>query len=67
MSPSKKGLRTALQSIIGVAVGLVVVVWAVPGVPEAVIQYLTDNAIQIALVVGIPSGLVAWLQNKLGV
>jgi hypothetical protein len=66
MSPKVKGLRTAIQSMVGVVVGLAVVVWAVPGVPEAVIQYLTENAIQVALVVGIPSGVVAWLQNTLG-
>ena len=66
MSPKVKGLRTALQAIAGVAIGLILAVWAVPGVPEVVINYLAENAIQIALLVGIPSGLVAWVQNSLG-
>ena len=66
-TPTGKGLRTALQAVVGVLVGLVAVVWAVPGVPEAVTQYLTDNVLQIALIVGVPSGLVAFIQNKLGV
>lgn len=65
-TPINKGIRTALQAMVGLFIGLVTAVWAVPGVPEVVTQYLTDNAVQIALLVGIPSGLVAWLQNYIG-
>ncbi len=61
-----KGIRTAIQAALGVLVGLVAVVWAVPGVPEAVVNYLKDNLVQILLVVGLPSGLISFLQNKLG-
>lgn len=64
--PSVKGIRTALQAVVGSLIGLVVVVWAVPGVPEAVIEYAKTNWLPILLSIGIPSGLVAWVQNKLG-
>lgn len=60
-----RGLRTAAQAIIGLVVGLVVVVWQVPGVPEAVTQYLQDNIIKLALAVGIPSGLAGYVWNLL--
>lgn len=62
-TPEGKGIRTALQSMGGLLVGLVVVVWAVPGVPEAVTAYLTQNTITLLLSVGVPAGIIAWLQN----
>lgn len=64
-TPLVKAVRTAVQSVVGSLIGLVVVVWAVPGVPEAVISYLQANWLPILLTIGVPSGLVAWLQNKL--
>jgi hypothetical protein len=60
-----RGIRTAIQAIIGAFVGLVLVVWAVPGVPEAVGNYLLDNFIPVALAVGIPSGLAGFIWNAL--
>jgi hypothetical protein len=65
-TPLDKGVRTALQAIVGALIGLVLVVWAVPGVPEATIEYARTNLIPLLLVIGIPSGVVAWLQNLLG-
>lgn len=63
-SPAGKGVRTGLQAVAGSLIGLVVVVWAVPGVPEAVTAYVSTNWLPILLTIGVPSGLVAWLQNK---
>lgn len=62
-----RAVRTTIQSFIGFIVGLVVVVWHVPGVPEAVIQY-TQNHLVIAVVsIGVPvalvSGIVAYAHN----
>lgn len=65
-TPLNKGVRTALQAIVGSLIGLVLVVWAVPGVPEAVIEYAKTNAVPLLLAIGIPSGIVAWIQNRLG-
>lgn len=65
-TPLNKGVRTALQAIVGALVGLVLVVWAVPGVPEAVTEYAKTNAVPLLLAIGIPSGIVAWIQNRLG-
>lgn len=63
-SPAGKGLRTALQSVAGSLVGLFVVVWAVPGVPEAVTDYTLTNWLPILLSIGVPSGFVAYIQNR---
>jgi len=65
-TPAGKGLRTGLQAVIGSSIGLIIVVWAVPGVPEAVAEYAKTNWLPILLTIGLPSGIVAWIQNKLG-
>lgn len=62
-SATGRALKTALQAFVGFLVGLFVVVWKVPGVPTAVLDYLQSNAIQFALLFGIPSGLVALVWN----
>lgn len=71
-SPKAKGIRTSVQAFIGFAVtfivGLVTVVWAVPGVPEAVSGYLLSQLVPILVFFGIPvgaaSGIAAYLWNK---
>ena len=60
-----RGVRTIFQTIIGAFVGLVLAVWAVPGVPEAVTSYISTNLVQLLLVVGIPSGLASFVWNLL--
>jgi hypothetical protein len=65
-TPAGKGIRTAIQTVAGLVIGLVSVIWAVPGVPEAVIEYIRENALLIVASVSIPSGLVSYIQNKLG-
>jgi len=58
-----RGVRTAIQAIIGFVTGLVVVVWQVPGVPEAVVNYTSSNLVQLAGAFGISAGLVAFVWN----
>ncbi|MDQ0825436.1 hypothetical protein QFZ60_001609 [Arthrobacter sp. B2I5] len=58
-----KGLRTGIQAAAGALLALVTVVWAVPGVPEAVMNWLSTNAVQLLIAIGAPSGLVSWLWN----
>lgn len=64
-TPAGKGVRTGLQAAVGSIVGLIAVVWAVPGVPDAVINYATANWLPLLLVIGVPSGLVAYAQNRI--
>jgi hypothetical protein len=65
-TPAGKGIRTAIQTVAGLVIGLVSVIWAVPGVPEAVVEYVRENALLIVASVSIPSGIVSYLQNKIG-
>ena len=64
-SATGRGLKTAVQSIFGFIVGLCVVIWAVPGVPEAIISYVQHNIVQVLLMVGVPSGLTSFVWNFL--
>lgn len=69
-TPTIKGVRTFFQSLIGLLIGLVAAVWHVPGVPEAVHAYVQANFVPLFLglvgFVGLPTGLVAYFQNRLG-
>jgi hypothetical protein len=62
-SATGRGLKTAVQAMIGFTVGLLFTVWAVPGVPAAVLNYVQDNAIKVLLLVGVPSGLTSFVWN----
>jgi len=68
MAPSRKGLRTFGQTLVGLVVGLALVVWRVPGVPTAVHNYVIGNELAVfttlGTLVGVPAGIVAWLHNK---
>ena len=58
-----RGVRTTIQAVIGFFVGLFVVVWAVPGVPEAVISYLQTNWVSLALTFGVSTGTASFVWN----
>lgn len=60
-----RGIRTGIQAFIGFLIGLLTTVWAVPGVPEAVLAYLHSNALQLALAFGVPAGIVGFAWNVL--
>ncbi len=66
-SATGRGFKTGLQAVIGYivtfAVGLVLTVWHVPGVPHAVLQYCQNNFVQVALLFGVPSGIAALVWN----
>lgn len=64
-SSTGRALKTAVQAAIGFIVGLFVVVWAVPGVPDAVAAYAKDNLVPVALAFGIPSGIASFVWNYL--
>lgn len=60
----KRGIRTGAQTLVGLIVGLIVVVWNVEGVPQAVFDYTTSQA---ALFFGTSSGvagLLAYFMNR---
>lgn len=60
-----RGVRTAVQAVIAFVAGLVATVWAVPGVPEAVTNYVGNNLAQLAVGFGVSTGVVAFVWNWL--
>lgn len=60
-----RGVKTAVQAIIGFFFGLVVVVWNVPGVPGAVIDYTKQNIGQILMMGGLSAGFTSLVWNML--
>jgi hypothetical protein len=58
-----RAVRTAIQTLAGVVLGLFTTVWAVPGVPDAVLTYLASNALVIGTAFGVPAGIVAFAWN----
>ena len=64
-TPAGKGIRTGVQSALGSLVSLLLAVWAVPGVPEVVTSFVSKNWLPLLVTVGVSSGFVSWLQNRL--
>lgn len=60
-----RGVRTALQAGMGLVVGLATTIWAVPGVPDAVVSYLKDNLLPLVLSIGGLSGVAGFVWNLL--
>ena len=65
-SATGRGIKTAIQATIGFLFGLVVVVWNVPGVPDAIIEYTEKNWMQIALAGGVPAGNTKSTPDEVG-
>lgn len=66
-SAASRGIKTALQALFTFVVGLLVVIYQVPGVPETIINYTWQHLPDVLLSVGIPmtigTGLVSFLYN----
>ncbi len=66
-SATGRGIKTALQTVIGFTVtfftGLILAVWQVDGVPQVVLNYVQHNFIQVLLSIGIPAGVAGFVWN----
>lgn len=66
-SATGRGLKTALQAIIGFVIGLSIAVYQVPGVPEIISSYIQKHSLDVVLNIGVPtalaSGLVSFVWN----
>lgn len=67
-TPKGKGFRTAYQAVAGVVVAYLYGLWQLPGVSDYTVNFLRDQGIGLlfllAGLVGIPAGIVSYLQNK---
>lgn len=52
---TRNSIEVAFKALFGFVSGLAVVVWAVPGVEEAVWDYVNNNWMQVIAVIGVPS------------
>lgn len=64
LTTKDRSLRTALQAVASMAVGLVVTVWNVDGVPTAVIDYLSSQLVLFFGVTGVTGGILGYLMNR---
>lgn len=62
-SSTGRALKTAVQAVIGFAIGLLIVVWNVPGVPYAVQNYIQGHIVEVLLAIGLPAGLTSLVWN----
>lgn len=60
-----RSVRTFVQTLLGMVIGLGLTVWAVPGVPHAVTGYILAHWAELAVSVGLPSGIISLVQNIL--
>lgn len=69
-SPKAKGIRTAYQAIIGTVIAFLTGLWAIPEVQLYVSAFIRDEGVGLVVVllglVGVSSGVIAYLQNKRG-
>jgi len=64
-SAGARGVRTSLQALVGFFIGLILVIWNTPGVPQNIQNYLQPYELQLLMLIGIPtvfgSGFIAFL------
>jgi small basic protein len=66
-SSTGRAIKTMAQAIVGFIIGLVVVVWNVPGVPDAIKAYTQVHLVDALLTIGVPiavsTGAFAFVWN----
>lgn len=67
-SNTGRSLKTAAQTTIAAFVvfgsGLITAINGVPGCPDAVLNYLRDNIVQLAGSMGVSAGIVTFIWNS---
>lgn len=67
-SPQAKSVRTFIQSVAAAVVAYLYGLWQLPGVSDYTNNFVKtqgfDLLIGLALLVGIPAALIAYLQNR---
>lgn len=69
-TPQGKGIRTAVQAMIGTFVAFFTGLWAIDEVRLYTETFVREEGVALVLVVlgvvGVSAGLISFLQNKLG-
>jgi hypothetical protein len=64
LSAKERGVRTGIQAIGSLIVGLLVTVWSVEGVPTAVFNYLGTEAAVLFGTTGVAGLVIGYLMNR---
>lgn len=67
-TPEAKGIRTFLQSVGATIVAFLYGLWQLPGVSDYVQNFVETQGLSLliglAVLIGVPAGIIAFLQNK---
>ncbi len=66
-TPTAKGVRSFIQAVPGFFIGLVLTVWAVDGVKEAIVAYVQNEGLGLLGLLfsgALFTGLIAYTQNR---
>lgn len=67
-TPEAKGIRTFLQSVAATVVAFLYGLWQLPGVSDYVQNFIETQGLSLLLglaaLIGIPAGIIAFVQNK---
>jgi hypothetical protein len=64
LSTKQRTLRTGFQVLTSLLIGLVVTVWRVEGVPQAVFQYLGSEFATLFGTTGVAGLVIGYLMNR---
>ncbi len=64
LSTKERSVRTGIQAVLSLLVGLVVTVWSVQGVPSAVFNYLSSQTAVLFGTTGVAGLVIGYLMNK---
>ena len=64
MSAQVRAVRTAFQVVSSLVVGLIVTVWGIEGVPQAVFDYLGKEAVALVGTSGVAGLAIGYLMNR---
>lgn len=69
-TPEGKGFRTFYQTVAATVVAFLYGLWELPGVSEYTSNFVQTQGVSLliglAALVGVPAGLIAYLQNRKG-
>lgn len=67
-TPEAKGVRTFLQTVVATVLAFLYGLWQLPGVSDYLNDFVQNQGVgllvALAALIGIPAGILAYLQNK---
>lgn len=64
LSTKERSIRTGIQAVLSLVIGLFVTVWSVQGVPTAVFDYLSSQTAVLFGTTGVAGLVIGYLMNK---